>query len=43
MKGKEEIGSKKSINFRIEPPKNNQSINVNLVSHYRLIDFLKNL
>lgn len=39
----EEIGSKKSINFRIEPPKNNQSINVNLVSQYRLIDFLKNL
>ena len=39
----EEIGTKKVITFRQDPPKNNQTKGINLVENYRLIDFLKNL
>ena len=38
----ENIGTKKTIVFRQEPPKNNQG-NVNLVENYRLSNFIVNL
>lgn len=38
----EQIGTKKSIVFRQDLPKNNQA-NVNLVANYRLSDFIANL
>lgn len=38
----EQIGTKKSIVFRQDLPKNNQT-NVNLVANYRLSDFIANL
>ena len=38
----EQIGAKKSIVFRQDLPKNNQT-NVNLVANYRLSDFIANL